>query len=183
MRDRAKNLPGKCTVARGVGDAQSGIAERFANDALVMSWWRIVPAHALGPDSRRRIGEVLDRVFATDALRQSALNGDPASAVFAALQLRDDKAVTVRTDLMMTALLRCALEGSAGAALVMSHLLRRLPLGGRRGSRLGASWIVRNLSKTSSPPPQRRHTGGTAAKSASPRASDNSQRASRRGSS
>jgi hypothetical protein len=53
--------------------------------------------------------------------------------------------VTARTDLTMTVLLNCALNGSAGAALVLSHALHQLPLDCVLKRRLATSWRANNL--------------------------------------
>jgi hypothetical protein len=54
------------------------------------------------------------------------------------------------TDARMTLLLHSALRGSAGAALVMAHMLRRMPLDDKLKNRLASSWLGRNLSRRGS---------------------------------
>jgi hypothetical protein len=51
-------------------------------------------------------------------------------------------------DARMTLLLYCALDGSAGAAVVLAYLLRKMPLDGPMKSRLAESWLVRNIRKS-----------------------------------
>jgi hypothetical protein len=113
----------------------------------LMSWWRTFPAHAFGSKSRLRLAEALNRLSSTNSIWRGALRGDAAAALHVVLRTRPAKTITARTDLMMTVLLCCALEGSAGAALVMSHALRQLPLEDRIcARRLGASWLAHNLA-------------------------------------
>ena len=45
----------------------------------------------------------------------------------------------------MTVLLHNTLRGSAGAALVLSHLLRRMPIDRVLRRRLATSWLAHNL--------------------------------------
>jgi hypothetical protein len=53
--------------------------------------------------------------------------------------------VTILTDFKMTVLLHSALGGSAGAALVLSSLLRRLPIDSVLRRRLATSWLAHNF--------------------------------------
>jgi hypothetical protein len=48
-------------------------------------------------------------------------------------------------DARMSLLLYSALNGSAAAALVLAHLLRKMPIDGTMKNRLATSWLVRNL--------------------------------------
>jgi hypothetical protein len=47
----------------------------------------------------------------------------------------------------MSALALCASEGSAGAALVLSHILKRTALDHPFGKDLSASWLALNLCR------------------------------------
>ena len=55
--------------------------------------------------------------------------------------------VTLEVDLAMSTLALCALEGSAGAALVLAHILRRTPLDHPFGKDIAASWLALNLCR------------------------------------
>lgn len=149
MRTSSKKAEGKsrsgCLARVVVYDLENDPATAKARDPIVMAWWRTFSADAFGSNARRRLAEVLDRISATNPVWQNALRGDGASAVCIVLQTRRDETITSRTDLMMTALLRCACDGSAGAALVLSHALRQWPLEKHDGARLGASWLAHNL--------------------------------------
>jgi hypothetical protein len=150
MRTSSKKAEGKsrsgCPARVVVYDLENDPTTATARDPIVMAWWRTFPADEFGSNARRRLGEVLDRISATNPVWQLALRGDAAAAVCIALQTRRDETITSRTDLLMTALMRCALEGSAGAALILSHSLRQLPLENRNDARLGVSWLAYNLN-------------------------------------
>jgi hypothetical protein len=76
---------------------------------------------------------------------RGAAAGDTARAVRIALRMKIPEEITYPVDARMTFLLHCALNGSAAAALVLSHLLRKMPLDANTRSRLATSWLVRNL--------------------------------------
>jgi hypothetical protein len=76
---------------------------------------------------------------------RKAVGGDAASAMGLALRMEIPSAITPRTDIVMTVLLHNALRGSAGAALVLSNLLRRMPIDRAVRGRLAASWLAHNF--------------------------------------
>jgi uncharacterized Rossmann fold enzyme len=108
--------------------------------------WRTIPADAF--DEHRRL-QVLGHVaeyLTTIKEWKEALAGDAACAVRIALQMRiPDDHICYPVDARMTLLLHCALNGSAAAALVLAHLLRKMPLDGAHKNRLATSWLVRNF--------------------------------------
>jgi hypothetical protein len=53
--------------------------------------------------------------------------------------------ITYPVDARMTLLAHTALNGSAGAALVLAHMLRQMPLEQKLKSRLATSWLTHNL--------------------------------------
>ena len=55
--------------------------------------------------------------------------------------------ITLEVDLAMTALLLHALDSSAGAALVLAHVLRRAPLDHPFAKELSVSWLMLNLPR------------------------------------
>jgi hypothetical protein len=77
-----------------------------------------------------------------------ALKGDAAASVAIAIGAMPIGKVTLEVDLAMSALALCALEGSAGAALVLAHILRRASLDHPFGKDLSASWLALNLCRT-----------------------------------
>lgn len=113
--------------------------------ANALRLWRTVPADGFGPDHRAAVAECMRRTSSTIDTWRAAIHGDAPSAIRFALRMERPSQITARTDLTMTVLLNCALNGSAGAALVLSHALRQMPLDGPMKNRLATSWLVRNL--------------------------------------
>jgi hypothetical protein len=81
---------------------------------------------------------------------RSAIAGDAACAARIALRMVVPDEIGYPTDARMTLLLHSALRGSAGAALVMAHMLRKMPLDHKLKNRLATSWLVRNLRRPGS---------------------------------
>ncbi len=77
----------------------------------------------------------------------SALQGDAAASIAIAIGAMPIGQITLEVDLAMSALALCALDGSAGAALVLSHILRQTPLDHPFGRELSASWLALNLHR------------------------------------
>jgi hypothetical protein len=112
-------------------------------DALHL--WRTMPAQTFGPAERAAVAECMRRTSSTIDIWRTAIHGDAPSAIRLVLRMERPTLVTARTDLTITILLNCALNGSAGAALVLSHALRQMPLDGVLKRRLATSWLVNNL--------------------------------------
>jgi hypothetical protein len=69
-----------------------------------------------------------------------ALRGDAAAAVGIAIAAMPIEETTLEIDIAMTAALRCALDGTATAALVLAHVLGHAELGHPFGTELSDSW-------------------------------------------
>ncbi|HEY6735911.1 MAG TPA: hypothetical protein VI256_19300 [Roseiarcus sp.] len=107
--------------------------------------WRTLPAELF--DEVRRI-EVMCHVdlFMTNIKEwRDAITGDAAAAVGIALRMTIPDEITYPVDARMTLLVYTALNGSAGAALVVAHILRQMPIEQELRSQLTASWLTRNL--------------------------------------
>jgi hypothetical protein len=148
--------------AQTVGVASSTKAHRClspttrkeANDGCepdALTHWRRLPADQF------TASEIEDLQFAlanAALLREprwdAAAQGDAAAANGIALGMLPIERIVVRHDLAMTALVLCALKGSAGAAVALAHVLRKIPAGHPRAGRLGASWLARNLASAGS---------------------------------
>jgi hypothetical protein len=107
--------------------------------------WRMLPAEAF--DEVRRL-EVMGHVglyMSNIKEWKAAVAGDSAHAVKIALSIEIPDEIDYPVDARMTLLLYCALNGSAAPALVLAHLLRKMPLDGPMRNRLATSWLVRNL--------------------------------------
>jgi hypothetical protein len=113
--------------------------------ANALRLWRTVPADSFGPDHRAAVAECMRRTSSTIEDWRAAIHGDAPSAIGLALRMERPSQLTARTDLTMTVLLNCALSGSAGAALVLSHALRQMPVAGVLKRRLATSWLANNL--------------------------------------
>jgi hypothetical protein len=106
--------------------------------------WRTLRAESF--DEVRRL-EVICHVglFMTNIKEwRDAIAGDAAAAVGIALRMTIPDAITYPVDARMTLLVYTALNGSAGAALVVAHILRQMPIEQKLRSQLAASWLTRN---------------------------------------
>lgn len=107
--------------------------------------WRSVPAYRFHRDHRAAVNECMRRVSSTMDVWRLAIAGDAASAIGLALRMGIPERITIRTDLTMTVLLHNALHGSAGAALVLSNLIRRMPIDRVDRRRFATSWLAHNF--------------------------------------
>lgn len=107
--------------------------------------WRSVPAHRFHRDHRAAIAECMRRTSSTMEDWRLAIAGDAASAIGLALSMGIPQQVTIRTDLTMTVLLHNALRSSAGATLVLSNLIRRMPIDRVDRRRFATSWLTHNF--------------------------------------
>jgi hypothetical protein len=110
----------------------------------VLSYWRTLVAEAFDERRRAEVAECVRSISAAPPEWQAAVRGDAAAASGLVLRLKAPSRISVRVDLAMTILLNTAF-GNAGAALVLSHGLRRMPLDPRRRARLATSWLVHNV--------------------------------------
>lgn len=117
-------------------------------DVTPLEWWRTIPADQLGDAqvlhlrfTMAKIGVMKDRQWLL------ALRGDAAASIAIAIETIPIDRVTLEVDLAMSALALCALDGSAGAALVLAHILGRTTIDHPFGKELSASWLVHNLCR------------------------------------
>jgi hypothetical protein len=128
---------------RSGGDA--GAYAHCGRWADALRLWRTMPAEAFGPAERAFVAECMRRTSSTIEVWRAAIGGDAPSAVRLALRAERPHAITPTTDVTMTVLLNAALAGSAGAALVLSHVLRQMPLDDVERRRLATSWLAHNI--------------------------------------
>jgi hypothetical protein len=140
-----KRKIGKSGGKPGIAETGHGEACAHCEAEHAFRLWRTVPADGFGRAHRDAVAECLQRTSSTVGVWRAAIRGDAPSAISLLLQSGPPARITARTDLMMTALLSCALNGSAGAALVLSHALRQMPLDHAVKHRLATSWLVHNL--------------------------------------
>jgi hypothetical protein len=114
--------------------------------ASPLAWWRTLPADLFGDAEHLLVHATLEgiAVLSGDSDLVPALRGDPAAATKVVLQLMPIADMTVEVDLVMTAVLRCALDGDARAALVLAHMLGRAELEHPFAVDLAASWLSRH---------------------------------------
>lgn len=109
-----------------------------------LSYWRTFAAESFNERRRTEVAECIRSISATPPEWQAAIRGDAAAASGLVLRLSVPPRICARVDLAMTVLLNTAF-GNAGAALVLSHALRRMPLDRRRRARLATSWLIHNV--------------------------------------
>jgi hypothetical protein len=115
-------------------------------DVTPLEWWRTMPADHLGDVQRRHLNATVEKICVMkDRQWLSALQGDAAASIALAIGAMPIDQVTLEVDLAMSTLALCALEGSAGAAVVLAHVLRRTPLEHPFGKDLSAFWLAHNL--------------------------------------
>jgi hypothetical protein len=107
--------------------------------------WRMLPAEAFDDYRRLAVCAYILEFSPRDVEWRKAIAGDAACAVRIALSMQIPDEVAYSVDARMSLLLYSALNGSAAAALVLAHLLRKMPLDGDIKNRLATSWLVRNL--------------------------------------
>lgn len=107
--------------------------------------WRTVPAHDFDPTRRAAVADCMRHTSSTIDVWRKAVSGDAASAMGLALRMEIPSEIAARHDFVMTVLLHNALRRSAGAALVLSHLLRRMPIDSVLRRRLATSWLAYNV--------------------------------------
>lgn len=116
------------------------------DDVTPLEWWRTMPADHLGDAQHLHLGATLEKIWVMkDHQWLSALRGDAPASIAIAIGAMPIDQVTLEVDLAMSALALCALEGSAGAALVLAHILRRTAFDHPFGKDLSASWLAHNL--------------------------------------
>jgi hypothetical protein len=109
-----------------------------------LSYWRTLAAESFDERRRAEVAECVRGISATPPEWRAALRGDAAAASGLVLRLNAPLRISARVDLALTILLNTAF-GNAGAALVLSHALRRMPLDSRRRARLADSWLVHKV--------------------------------------
>jgi hypothetical protein len=115
-----------------------------AEDISPLAWWRTLPSEAFGEAERVQLRATLKRinVLHGDDDIATALKGDPSAAIAVAFTLMPIGEVSLTSDIAMTALLRCVLEGNASAALVLAQVLGLTDLGHAHAIEFAASWLV-----------------------------------------
>lgn len=147
-RSNAGNMP-KIARARSTSDTNPARPKPFrwpvkAETCSPLTWWRRLPAEMFGDAERQLLTETIGRLAVLrggDDLA-AAIRGDIAAAIGAALGLMPIEEITAPVDITMTALMCVALDGNAGAALVMAQVIGLTDVGHKLAAELAAAWLA-----------------------------------------
>ena len=105
-------------------------------------WWRRLPATDFGPAHIAVIKKAISGIgLVGEPHWPAAADGDPAAAIGVALRaIERHRTPTPGIDLVMSALLRCAIEGSAAASFVLANALSGFAAGDPACAAVAASW-------------------------------------------
>jgi hypothetical protein len=121
-----------------------------SDDVTPLEFWRTIPANNLGRVPHLMVRETLDKICVIQGRQWvSAMRGDAAASIAIAVEAMPITQITSAVDLAMTTLVLCALDGNAGATLVLAHILHRTPLGHPFAEELSISWLALNLHRAS----------------------------------
>jgi hypothetical protein len=124
-----------------------------AQDVSPLAWWRTLPSDAFRDAEHLLLLATLERTAVLHGGDEfaAALAGDPAAAVGAAFSVMPIEAITPKTDIAMTALLRCALARHSAAALVLAQIIGLTNLDHGFATELSASWYTYGLRYSADP--------------------------------
>ncbi|MEH2483642.1 hypothetical protein V1282_006999 [Nitrobacteraceae bacterium AZCC 2146] len=125
--------------------AYTRVCPQSIDDKATLSWWRLRSAYTFTDACPARLRQTLaGRSLIAEPRWEAAVDGDAASAIGIALPaIGDDSYDGAYLDLARSAVLLCALNGSAASALVLSHALRRSTSGRITWQAPAAAWLVR----------------------------------------
>ncbi|MCK1414841.1 hypothetical protein IVB55_18045 [Bradyrhizobium sp. CW4] len=115
-----------------------------AEHSSPLAWWRKLPSQAFGEPERLHLRATLEQINVLHAEHElvAALKGDAAAAIEVTFTLMPISEISLRTDIAMTALLRCALERNAAASLVLAQVLGLTDLGHPYAEELATAWLA-----------------------------------------
>jgi hypothetical protein len=118
------------------------------SDIPPLHWWRSLPASAFTAAHLAVIKRAIAGFgYIGEPGWPRAAKGEAAAAVGVALRaIKHHEKPTPSTDLVMSALVRCAIEGSRAACLVLDHALGRLSDDGPSSEALAASWRTKPVT-------------------------------------
>ncbi|MET4116418.1 hypothetical protein ABIB85_002862 [Bradyrhizobium sp. JR1.5] len=139
-------VTGSATMVRlaAYGPASARSWPFKAEDSSPLAWWRRLPSQAFGEPERLHMGATLEQINVLHAELDllAALKGDAAAAIEVTFTLMPMSEISLRTDIAMTALLRCALERNAAASLVLAQVLGLTDLGHPYAGELATAWLA-----------------------------------------
>jgi hypothetical protein len=124
-----------------------------AEDHSALAWWRMLPSDLISPSDRELLPVLFGQlaVLRGDSELAAALHGDADAAIGAAFARMPIRAITLQTDITMTAVLNSALCGNATSALVMAQVLGLTQLDHPFALPLAASWFAHALRHSHEP--------------------------------
>ncbi len=119
-----------------------------SQDTPPLAWWRTLPSDKFRDAEKLLLLVTLERIAVLRGTSElgAAQRGDAAAAIAAALSVMPVQDFTLKVDITMTALLRCAVEGDNAAALVLANVLSRTGL--NLATELSASWFVQHVDRS-----------------------------------
>jgi hypothetical protein len=124
---------------RGRCDEATG--ERWPS---VLNYWRTISAEAFDDATKAEVIALVRATTSTIPEWQRAISGDAEAAIGMVMHCKAPTSISIRVDFPMTVLLSCAFD-DPGAALMLSHKLRQMPIEARLRTKLATSWQVANL--------------------------------------
>lgn len=136
------------TPLNKLADVDGDATSLWPFDVSPLQWWRTMPADQLGDAQHLLLRATLQNI-ATVTERQwlVGLHEDAAACIRIALRALPITEIALEIDLAMSFLTVSALGGNAGSALVLSHILRLVPIDHPFGKELSVSWLVLNLRR------------------------------------
>ncbi|WP_438275828.1 hypothetical protein [Nitrobacter sp.] len=118
------------------------------NDVTPLQWWRTMPADRLNDAQYLLLRATLEKVSLIKRREWlSGMRGDAAASIAIALHCLPITAVALEVGLAMSAVALHALGGDAASAMLLSHILRRVPLDHPFARDLALSWLALNLRR------------------------------------
>jgi hypothetical protein len=118
------------------------------DDVSPLQWWRTMPADHLGDAQHLLIRATMEKVCVIGGRAWlGALHGDAAACIAVALGVLPVVDLTFEVDFVMSALTANSLAGNAASTLVLSHILRQVPLDHPFAKELSVSWLALNLRR------------------------------------
>lgn len=120
----------------------------YPNDVSPLQWWRSMPADHLDDARHLLLRSTMEKIHILNRKKWLGdLHGDAAACIAIALGSLPVATVTLEIDLTMSALAIHALGGNAASALILSHILRLVPLDHPFARELSVSWLILNLRR------------------------------------
>jgi hypothetical protein len=124
---------------RGRGDEAAG--EPWPG---VLNYWRTIPAEAFVDATKAEVITFVGSTTTTIPEWRRAISGDAEAAISMVMHCKVPTSIGIKVDFPMTVLLSGAFD-DPGAALMLSHKLRQMPLEAHLRTKLATSWQVANL--------------------------------------